>query len=137
MKKSKCFVLDTNVIVSGILFPNSVPALAIKKAFNTGKVIVSEETMKELTRILSDNRFDKYVSFAKRQVFLLNFENVSEIVEHIDNVKLSRDPNDDKFLSLANSGKASAIITGDSDLLTLHPFGKIQIITPVEFLEKF
>jgi len=38
MKKSKRFVLDTNVLVSAALFSNSVPALAVKKAFNIGTV---------------------------------------------------------------------------------------------------
>jgi hypothetical protein len=41
------------------------------------------------------------------------------------------------YLELALSGKADCIITNDDDLLVLHPFEKIPIITPKEFLERF
>jgi predicted nucleic acid-binding protein len=41
------------------------------------------------------------------------------------------------FLELALSGKADAIISSDPDLLILHPFENIDIISPKEFLEKY
>jgi uncharacterized protein len=46
-----------------------------------------------------------------------------------------RDPKDDKFLSLAVCGQATHIVTGDADLLALHPFQGVQIVTPGRFLE--
>ena len=49
-------------------------------------------------------------------------------------IAVCRDPADDKFLELALSGNASHIITGDNDLLTLHPFRSISIIPPALFL---
>jgi len=42
-------------------------------------------------------------------------------------INACRDIKDNKFLELAVSGNASAIITGDNDLLTLNPFQKITI----------
>jgi len=45
-----------------------------------------------------------------------------------------RDAKDDKFLELAVSGKASHIVSGDADLLVLHPFRSIAILTPQAFL---
>jgi predicted nucleic acid-binding protein len=45
-----------------------------------------------------------------------------------------RDPKDDKFLSLAVSGAATHIITGDRDLLTFDPLQGIRILTPQDFL---
>jgi PIN domain len=41
-----------------------------------------------------------------------------------------RDPKDDKFLSLAVRGQATHIVTGDADLLALHPFQGVRIVTP-------
>ena len=41
-----------------------------------------------------------------------------------------RDPKDDKFLELALNGKATHIVSGDEDLLVLHPFRGIPILTP-------
>ena len=43
-------------------------------------------------------------------------------------------PKDNKFLELALSGKGSHIITGDSDLLVLHPFRGVAIVSPQSFL---
>jgi len=60
MKKDNSFVFDTNVLVSAMLFPESVPALALKKAFGIGTVVVSEECMEELSRVITDeHRFSR------------------------------------------------------------------------------
>ena len=50
-------------------------------------------------------------------------------------IAVCRHPSDDKFLELAIDGHADIIITGDKDLLTLHPFHGIPIITPTAYLE--
>ncbi|WP_459868116.1 putative toxin-antitoxin system toxin component, PIN family [Endothiovibrio diazotrophicus] len=48
-----------------------------------------------------------------------------------------RDPKDNKFLELAVAGGASALITGDQDLLALHPFRGIPILAPADFLAQY
>ncbi|MGC2743605.1 MAG: putative toxin-antitoxin system toxin component, PIN family [Candidatus Angelobacter sp.] len=50
-------------------------------------------------------------------------------------IKACRDPKDNKFLEVAVSGKATHLITGDSDLLVLDPFQGIRILPPQEFLD--
>ena len=137
MKKSKRFVLDTNVLVSAALFSNSVPALAVKKAFNIGTVMVSEECLEELLRVLIDEKFEKYAPFKERMLFLQWIKKSSELVNVIEKVVLCRDPKDNKFLSLAVSANAECIVSGDNDLLILNPFKNISIITPAEFIEVF
>ncbi|MFN8995035.1 MAG: putative toxin-antitoxin system toxin component, PIN family [Pseudomonadota bacterium] len=52
-------------------------------------------------------------------------------------VTLSRDPKDDRFLEVALNGDADLLITGDQDLLVLHPFQSTTIITPAEFLSRY
>ncbi len=52
-------------------------------------------------------------------------------------IKECRDPKDDKFLEVAINGNATYIITGDKDLLELHPFRGVDIITATQFLEAF
>jgi putative PIN family toxin of toxin-antitoxin system len=47
----------------------------------------------------------------------------------------SCDVRDNKFLELTVAGQATCIITGDSDLLDLHPFRGISIVTPAQFIE--
>lgn len=52
-------------------------------------------------------------------------------------IRACRDPKDDKFLELAVSGNADVIVTGDKDLLALHPFRGIAILTPLDFASQF
>ena len=49
-------------------------------------------------------------------------------------VELCRDPRDDQFLELALAGRADFLLTGDTDLLTLHPFRGTAILTSAAYL---
>jgi uncharacterized protein len=60
----------------------------------------------------------------------------AEWVEVDMRITICRDPKDDKFLELAVSGRATCIVTGDSDLLALNPFRGIAITTPQAFLKE-
>ncbi len=137
MKRVKRFVFDTNVIVSAMLFSNAKPSLALKNGFRKGVIVVSTETLEELSRVVFDEKFDKYAPAAMRQGFLERYETDCELIEVTEEVSFCRDPDDDKFLSLAKTAKATAIISGDKDLLVLNPFNDIPIITPDEFLKRF
>jgi predicted nucleic acid-binding protein len=46
-------------------------------------------------------------------------------------------PNDNAFLALAIDAASDAIVTGDHDLLAVHPHGAIAILTPRTFLEQW
>jgi uncharacterized protein len=59
---------------------------------------------------------------------------VVELVPITQRVELCRDPRDDKFLELALAGWADFLLTGDADLLTLHPFRGTAILTPAAYL---
>jgi predicted nucleic acid-binding protein len=50
-------------------------------------------------------------------------------------IRACRDPRDDKFLEAAVHGHADLILTGDRDLLDLHPFRAIAILTPAAYLD--
>jgi putative PIN family toxin of toxin-antitoxin system len=79
---------------------------------------------------------DKFfrIPVAQRQALLDDFINLLEIVVPQIEVAICRDPDDDKFLSLAVSGNADLILTGDDDLLTLHPFRGLNILSPSTYL---
>ncbi len=49
-------------------------------------------------------------------------------------MKASRDPDDDHVLGCAVAADAKFLITGDKDLLALHPFRRVAIVTPARFL---
>ena len=58
-----------------------------------------------------------------------------EAIEVTSAIAICRDPKDNMFLNLALDGKANAIISRDPDLLELHPFRNIPILSPVAFLD--
>ncbi|WP_243147552.1 putative toxin-antitoxin system toxin component, PIN family [Scytonema sp. UIC 10036] len=66
---------------------------------------------------------------------MASFVKTVKFVEITENIDICRDPKDNKYLELALSGQATCIISGDNDLLVLHPFQEISILTIQEFLE--
>jgi putative PIN family toxin of toxin-antitoxin system len=127
-------VLDTNVVVSGILFPGSVPEQALLKA-QTGIVLATDIMRSEVIEVLARSKFERYVSREIRRglgaQFLLT---TTEVFVHTP-IRVCRDRRDDKFLEAAVHGRADAIITGDLDLLALDPFDCIRILTPAAILD--
>lgn len=134
MKSSDLFVLDTNVIVSAVLSPRSVPRQAFDLAFLRGTVLVSDSILVELDNVLRRPKFERYISAERRLQFLAKFVEDAIIVEVMEVVTDCRDAKDNKFLELAVSGDAKCIVTGDADLLVLDPFRGISIITPQAFM---
>ena len=127
-------VMDTSVVVSAALLPSSRPGQALDYAIEQRAILLSAATFAELVEVLWRPRFDRYLSDARRRELLNDLERVANRVAITHRIAACRDPKDDKFLELAVSGNASHIITGDNDLLALHPFRNIPIITPAAFL---
>jgi len=135
MRISRRLVVDTNVFASAIIFPRSVPRQVVDHALDHGIVIFSDATMSELAEVLSRSKFDSFVSRAERELFLAQIESVAEFVPIIQLVRACRDRNDDKFLEVALNGRADVIITGDADLLGMHPWRRIAILSPRSYLK--
>jgi putative PIN family toxin of toxin-antitoxin system len=131
------FVLDTNVLISALLFKTSVPFQAIELVEKQGIILYSEATLNELEQVLNRKKFNKYLSLEDRQVFLLKFISSSQLVSITENITVCRDEKDNKFLELAVSGNANVIVTGDLDLLILNPFQAVEILTPDMFIDIF
>ena len=129
------FVFDTNVIISALLFNDSVPGRAFSLALNHGRILVSGALVGELSRVLGRDRFDRYVTREERDEFLGSLIRESELIEITEAVQVCRDPKDDQVLELAVNGNATCIVTGDADLLALNPFRDVEIVTPAEFLK--
>jgi len=136
MRISRRIVVDTNVFASAIIFPRSVPRQVVDHALDHSVVIFSEATMSELAEVLSRSKFDSFVSRTDRDLFLAQIERVAEFVPIIQLVRACRDPNDDKFLEVALNGRADVIITGDTDLLRMHPWRGTDILSPVDYLRR-
>lgn len=128
------WVLDTNTLISRLLAPGGLAAQAVDRALARGVLLVSEATLDELVSVLDRPKFDPYVTREERRQFIALLGGISHVVPVAHHLHACRDPQDDKFLDVALSGNAKAIITGDKDLLALDPFHEIRILGPAEFL---
>lgn len=129
------FVFDTNVIVSATLFNASVPGKAFLSALDRGTILLSQAVIHELADVLSREKFNRYVTVEEREAFLEALIREAELVEIVDEIKVCRDPKDDRILELAVNGRASFVVTGDDDLLVLNPFQDISIVTASALLD--
>ena len=136
MRSRLRIVVDTNALVSRLLLPSSVPGQAVRKAVDNSILLVSEATMNELADVLARQKFDRYISLEDRQQFLRLLGRLAEFVPIVYPVRECRDPQDDKFLEVALNGKADLIVTGDPDLLALHPWRDIAILSPTNYLKR-
>ncbi|MBM4025722.1 MAG: putative toxin-antitoxin system toxin component, PIN family [Planctomycetes bacterium] len=135
MSENPHHVFDTNTLISALLFAHSKPGLAFRRTLKRGRVLASSATIEELAEVLQRGRFERYVTAAEREEFLAAFVDESLLIEPSEEIRACRDAKDNKFLELAVGGGASHIITGDTDLLVLHPFRRIAIVTPAQFLQ--
>lgn len=131
------FVLDTNLLVSAVLVEHSISREVFDLALKRGQALISDETRVELANVMLRKKFDRYISQEKRLRFLASFLRLAEPINVIEQIDVCRDPKDNKFLELAISGRATHIISGDDDLLVLHPFRDLSILTPRNFLTQF
>ena len=128
------YVLDNNVLVSRLLAAYSVPGKAARHAADNGILLVSDATLNELVDVLARPKFDSYITLEERQGFIERLLRIVERVTILRQIQACRDPRDDKFLEVAINGEADAIVTGDRDLLILHPFMGVPILSPADFL---
>lgn len=130
------FVVDTNVLISATLSARGSPAPLLDKHFEISACLVfSEPTRDELHGRLLLRKFDRYVTVATRQTFLAQLDAVAELVAIAGSRMGCRDPRDDMFLETALAGPADALVSGDDDLLTLHPYRGLPILRPTDCLQ--
>jgi len=131
-----CIVLDTNVLVSAALLPTSASRKVLNQATNRYPLAFSDATWDELQSVLYRPKFDRYFAPSdKRMEYLRTLSRLARWYSVHCNVLDCRDPKDNKFLALAFQSQAVVIVSGDDDLLCLHPWRGIPIMTPTAFLQ--
>lgn len=128
-------VVDTNVVISGTFFKSYprkiVEAIADKKfEFYATTEIIEEykEIIEEMIQRKQGNLDSHLIDY---------FISKLNVVEKHSNVKICRDPDDDKFINCALDSKSLYIVSGDKDLLTIEKYEDIEIITAAEFCRRF
>jgi putative PIN family toxin of toxin-antitoxin system len=127
-------VLDTNAVVSALLF----------SAISSELVSLWQNNL--ITLLLSREILDEYLCVFSYPKFGLSEEEIKELIQEeilpfAEVVKpkrrlrvVQRNPSDDKFIECAVAGKARVIISGDKDLLSLGLYRQIRIQSPAQFL---
>lgn len=135
-------VIDTNVLVSAVIFPGSIPGRALGPARQVSILLTTSELVKELHDVLARPKFDRYLSADLRDAFVAAYISEAEFVrvtERIfvrvtERIIICRDPKDDCVLEAAVCGHASVVISGDDDPLVLSPFRGVPVVTPTSYL---
>ncbi len=125
------WVLDTNVVLSALLFPSG-RLTWLRDAWRSGATVplASGETTTELIRVLHYPRFG--LAPGEQEDLLADYLPYCEsvVVSGAVVTPECRDPRDRPFLELALAGEADALVTGDKDLLALADAFAIPIISP-------
>ena len=132
-------VMDTNVLVSGVLW-RGVPFELLRWAEKNSLVIyASLEILAEVHRVLHYPKFQQYIDnqqaspgelFAKI-ASLCTIIQVDQVVKGV-----CSDADDEKFLSCALAANVEVLVSGDRHLLNLVQYQSVRILTAREFYQE-
>ena len=130
-------VLDTNVLVSGLMLPDSVPGKIVAAWRAQFDLALSEPLLDEIGRVLSYPKIRRRLRWGgdeiARFLLLLRFKAVIVDIKDV-NVSVPRDPGDDPVLATLLAAGADCLVSGDADLLALRD--RFPILTPAEFARR-
>jgi putative PIN family toxin of toxin-antitoxin system len=136
-EKVKRVVLDTNVLVSALLFKGALSKFV--ELWQKGKIVpvISKETFEELRTVLEYPKFslskDEIKSIIEHEI--LPYFEIVEITKVVKGV--CRDSGDDKFISCVLSASAGYIVSGDKGLYDLKQYKSVKIVKASDFLKMF
>lgn len=131
-------VLDSNLIISAFLIPESIPSKALQIAIEYFDIIISVETALEVTEVLKRDKFNRYGTKEERAERVKLYVQTGVFFPLLVTVTDCKDPKDNKFLELALSSETELIVSGDKkDLLVMDGYRGLEIITARNFIENF
>lgn len=135
--KSAYIVIDTNVLISAGLFPQSTTARVLALAVEHFLIAQNQDTWHELETRIARPKFDRYFGDSGR---LRHLVKIAQSIQRFDvsaAVSISRDKTDDKFIELAIDSGATILISGDPDLKDVKTYQGIEILSPAQFFDRF
>lgn len=128
-------IIDTNIVISGLFFgglPKKLLSELDAEKFNICiNEKISAEYKEQIDRKISNPKYNLNEELLKK--FFSNLQSF----EMVSNLKVCRDPDDDKFINCAIDAKAIYIVSGDNYLLTLKNFAGVEIVTARKFYQKY
>ena len=132
-------VIDTNILVSALIKPQGTVGRVLQRLRqNDYTLLYAPVLLEELVDVLNRPRIRTKYGLAEADIeTIVRFILLrGEFVSPTEPINACRDPKDNKFLEVAVTGQADVIVSGDKDLLVLHPFQGIPVITAHEFLQQ-
>jgi putative PIN family toxin of toxin-antitoxin system len=132
-------VIDTNVLLSGLLWRGTPHALIEQIRAGAFTLISSPALLAELGEIIQRPKFRTILvrSHTDPERVLSELRRLADIVDPPPlPAPVSRDPDDDAVLALAVASQADLIVSGDADLLTLGTHAAIPIVDPATALAR-
>ncbi|MPZ36390.1 MAG: putative toxin-antitoxin system toxin component, PIN family [Rhodospirillales bacterium] len=132
-------VIDTNVLVSGLLWHGAPHALIEQAREGRFTIVSSSRLLDELAEVVGRRKFRSILlrSKADPQRMLRELRRLTEVVEAPSlTLPVSRDSDDDAVLAVATTAGADLIVSGDDDLLTLVSYNGIPIVDPAAALAR-
>ena len=127
-------VIDTNVIASAVFYGGK-PYLLLRYVMeDCVEAVASKEIVDEYEEIIL--RLQQKYPAITTKIPLHDILTKLEIIRVSSDIHVSRDPDDDKFISCAMDGKCLYIVSGDSDLLSIGKYEGIEILTVSDFLDR-
>ena len=132
-EKKHRVIIDTNLWISFLLTRDFIK---LDKLLSSEQItlLVSQELLEEIVEVAERPKFKKYFDLSELTELLVNLKQKAELVQVSSQIIICRDDKDNFLLSLAVDGSATHILTGDKDLLVLHPFGEIQVLKISDYL---
>ena len=138
MKTKLAFiVIDTNVLISAGLLPQSKTAQVLALAVEHFVIAQNQDTWHELETRIARPKFDPYFGDSGRLRHLVKIAQSIQRFEVSAAVSVSRDKTDDKFIELAIDSGAQILISGDPDLKDMKGYKGIEIPSPAQFFRRF
>lgn len=134
--KPAYIVIDTNVLISAGLLPQSTTAQALAVAVTHFVIAQNQDTWHELETRIARPKFDRYFGEFGRLRHLIKIAQSVEFFEVTAQASVSRDKSDDKFLALAIDAGARWVISGDPDLKDVQVYKGVKVLSPTEFLDR-
>jgi putative PIN family toxin of toxin-antitoxin system len=131
-------VLDTNVVVAGLLKPTGPPGEILSLLRGGAFIAVfSRELVDELAAVLAAPKLKTKYRQGRQDLEAIAglFALRGELVEIGERVRVCRDPDDDFLIETALAGRADFLVSGDKALLVLSKAHGISIVNPAAVIE--
>lgn len=120
-----------------MILPGSRPASVVDHVAAACELLLSAALIAELEATFRRPKLDRYTSLDTRMKYLWSMVDLAKPISVTSEITDCRDQKDNKLLALAFDGRADLIVTGDVDLLCLHPWRGIAIVSPAAYLAQF